>query len=156
MKELSFCPVIRPSPRGSGVHLKLLHPAGRGGTGIRRPSPGLLEVSPVGRRHFPPYSTCQSPAARLLWHASTQGHALSLGQPRERRRSTHIGERWLCPSHPHNGRCGCRCGERAVGKNQQAEWMSFLNENTDYFYVSILFKVILWAYNFDVQIHSSN
>lgn len=44
----------------------------------------------------------------------------------------------------------------AVGKKQQGGWVSFLNGNTEYFYVSILFKVILWIYNFNVQIRSSN
>lgn len=74
-----------------------------------------------------------------------------LGELRKERRLTCIGKHWAFSVTPDNCQHGCRCDKRnSREKNPQNKWMLFLKGDAEYFYMSIIFKVILCIYNFNV------
>lgn len=121
-----------------------------------RLSGGWLEIRPAGSVHFLPYSTSQSSATWQFLAARTQGHVVFLGEPRKQRRNAYMGEYgFFCHTLQLSTWLQILSKEQQK-KNQSTELMDFLNGNTEYLYMSIIFKVNLQIHNFNVQIHNSN
>nr|KAF6426482.1 hypothetical protein HJG59_009172 [Molossus molossus] len=138
-------------PRALGSTLERLPAAGRacGGSGDGCCRSGLRAA------HMLPDSASQRSAHAVPSRQDTGTAAWTSGEsPAAEQKHVHGRAGSVCRPYPVDRVADPVRG--AVGRSQRNQWVLFLDGNTGYFPTSIMFKVNLWIYNFNVQIDNSH
>ena len=141
IREPGFSPVALPSFRGPGYCLDPLHLAGRGGSGHGGPHQGCLRQD----THFLHILVSQSSATWPFMATGTLGHVVFLGESRKENVSWGaLG--FLIILDNCQGGCRHNKGREKINRmNGHCFW-----KGTQCFYMSIIFKVTLRIYNFNI------